>query len=171
MKQVITISAALVLLAGCAGQDWPAASHRKTPPSDSEAAEGAQGETAPAPEIAAPPPTARTVEEFDTTTKAQKTKAVANAAAGGGVDLGATIVSLGAPGEPGFWLKTPLVSAPAKGRVSYPVNGKSVEVDLIPIDGPRTAGSRISLAAMRLLGAPLTGLPEMRVYKMGASSS
>ena len=72
---------------------------------------------------------ARTVEEFDTTTAAER----AEAAAGTGAteaDLGVTIASLGAAAEPGFWLKTPLVDAPAKGRVVYPATGQSVDVDL-----------------------------------------
>ncbi|KPU84109.1 hypothetical protein JI58_05810 [Marinosulfonomonas sp. PRT-SC04] len=112
--------------------------------------------------VAKPVKTARTVEQFDTTTVAQRSKAAAPTS--GGRKLGATVGSLGNPTEPGFWLKTPLVTVAGKGRVEYPANGKSVAVDLIPIDGPKTAGSRVSLAALRLLGAPLTGLPELVVY-------
>ena len=40
----------------------------------------------------------------------------------------------------------------------------SVEVTLIPIEGPRTAGSRMSLAAMQALGAPLGDLVEVDVF-------
>ena len=114
----------------------------------------------------APKPTAsaQTVEQFDTTTNAQRAEAAEAAPVSGERKLGPTVGSLGNPAEPGFWLKTPLVSAPAKGRVEYPSNGKSVSVDLIPIDGPKTAGSRVSLAALRLLGAPLTGLPDLIIY-------
>ena len=115
--------------------------------------------------IKAPPQAARTVEEFDTTTDEQRSDALAEASdAGGERALGTTVASLGSPTEPGFWLKTPLVSAPTKGKVVYPANGKSVAVDLIPIDGPKTAGSRMSLPAMRLIEAPLTGLPEVQVF-------
>ncbi|WP_272007106.1 hypothetical protein [Roseovarius sp. ZX-A-9] len=106
--------------------------------------------------------TAQTAEALDTTSAAEKAAAQA---ASGGRDLGVTIASLGAPAEPGFWLKTPLVREPGKGRVRHGATGKSVQVDLIPIDGPKTAGSRLSLAAMRLLGVPLTSLPELRVYQ------
>ncbi len=113
---------------------------------------------------AKPARSAHTAEQFDTTTNEQRSEAVAVAPAGGGRKLGVTVGSLGNPAEPGFWLKTPLVSVAGKGRVEYPVNGKSVAVDLIPIDGPKTAGSRVSLAALRLLGAPLTGLPDLIVY-------
>lgn len=77
--------------------------------------------------------------------------------------LGRTVASLGNASEPGLWLKTPLVKTERSGRVFYPETGKSVAVTLIPIDGPVTAGSRLSLAAMQALGAPLTGLPEIDV--------
>lgn len=109
-----------------------------------------------------PSQTAHTVEQFDTTTKAQRADAVAPSR--DARKLGSTVGSLGNPAEPGFWLKTPLVSKASKGRVEYPANGKSVAVDLIPIEGPKTAGSRVSLAALRLLEAPLTGLPALVVY-------
>ncbi|WP_299350027.1 D-galactarate dehydratase [uncultured Shimia sp.] len=75
--------------------------------------------------------------------------------------LGVTIVSLGTPSEQGLWLKTPLVSTQTKGRLVY--GGKSVDVDLIPIDGEAGAGSRISLHAMQALGIPLTDLAEVAV--------
>ena len=78
--------------------------------------------------------------------------------------LGRTVASLGNAAEPGLWLKTPLVQAERSGRVFYPETGKSVAVTLIPIEGPLTAGSRLSLAAMQELGAPLTGLPEVDVF-------
>ncbi|MEL6451050.1 MAG: hypothetical protein AAFQ19_07300 [Pseudomonadota bacterium] len=77
--------------------------------------------------------------------------------------LGRTVASLGNAAEPGLWLKTPLVQSERNGSVFYPETGKTVAVTLIPIDGPDTAGSRLSLAAMQALGAPLTGLPEVDV--------
>ena len=77
--------------------------------------------------------------------------------------LGRTVASLGNAAEPGLWLKTPLVDAAQPGRVYYPETNTTVDVTLLPIDGPPTAGSRISLAAMQALGAPLTGLPEVDV--------
>jgi hypothetical protein len=79
--------------------------------------------------------------------------------------LGVTIASLGDATQPGFWLRTPLVTAAQKGRVSYAATGRSVDVDLIPIEGAETAGSRISLQAMMALGAGLTDLPELTVAK------
>ncbi len=112
-----------------------------------------------------PPQNARTVEEFDTTTVEERVEAAAPAT--GGRSLGTTIASLGDPTKAGFWLETPLVDAPAKGRVVFPGSGKSAQVDLIPIDAPEGAGSRISLAAMRLIEAPLTDLPTIEVYIEG----
>ncbi|MDQ2091482.1 hypothetical protein [Marimonas arenosa] len=118
--------------------------------------------------VARPPAGARTVSEFDTTSAAEKQSAAAAAtaaqASGEGRLLGRTVASLGDPTEPGLWIRTPLVSRPGKGRVVYPVNGKAVQLDLIPIDAPVTAGSRMSLAALRVIEAPLTDLPEVEVY-------
>ena len=108
-----------------------------------------------------PPVAARTVEEFDTTTAADRAAAVA--APVGEQNLGTTIASLGSPTEPGIWLRTGLVTELVQGRVDY--QGTSVNVELRPSGGAATAGSQVSLAAMRLLGAPLTGLPELTVYR------
>ena len=106
--------------------------------------------------------TARTAEDFDTTTAAQRSQAgnsgrVARA-------LGETVASLGDPTQTGFWLKTPLINAAAKGHVTSSQTGKTVQLDLIPIDGENSAGSRISLAALRLLELPLTALPTISVF-------
>ncbi len=76
-------------------------------------------------------------------------------------EIGTTIVSLGAASEPGMWLKTPLVDRQQKGRVYH--NGLWLAVTLIPIEGAATAGSRMSLSAMRALELPLTELTEVRV--------
>jgi hypothetical protein len=38
---------------------------------------------------------------------------------------------------------------------------------LIPIDGPATAGSRMSLSALRLIGASLTDLTSVEVSTSG----
>ncbi|MBU2992979.1 hypothetical protein [Octadecabacter sp. B2R22] len=111
-----------------------------------------------------PPPsaTARTVEQFDTTTAEDRAAAVATPVSSGERRLGTTIASLGSPTDPGIWFKTPLVSEVTQGRVVY--NGNSVAVELRPSGGVVGSGSQISLAAMRLIEAPLTGLPEVTVY-------
>lgn len=99
---------------------------------------------------------------LDTTTVAERRAA---AAAGGGTKVGSTVASLGDPTVEGFWARTPLVSAPAKGRLADPRTGASVAVDLKPLDGPKGAGSQVSLAAMRALGVSLTDLPHLDVYR------
>lgn len=78
--------------------------------------------------------------------------------------LGKTIASLGDVAEQGFWLKTPLVLQSTEGRIVWADNGNSVNVTLVPRQAEASAGSQISLAAIRALGIPLTGLPELIVF-------
>lgn len=121
--------------------------------------------TAPAPAQSPPPPAgARTAEAFDTTTEAQRAAARAGPA-GTATRLGTTVASLGPPQDTGIWLETGLVAEVTPGRVEYPGNGRILNVELRPSGRPPGAGSQISLAAMRLLDAPLTGLPELVVYR------
>lgn len=112
-----------------------------------------------------PTQTARTVEQFDTTSQADRTEAAAASASSGETRLGETVASLGDVSKPGFWLETALVKTAGRGRVEFAGTGKSAQVELMPIDGPETTGSRISLPAMRLIGASLTDLPTLVVYK------
>lgn len=112
-----------------------------------------------------PAPEARTVEELDTTTPAQREAAVApKPAPASAGKLGNTVASVGDVKEPGFWIKTPLVKSRSSGRIFYPSTGRSVQVQLIPSGGASGSGSQVSLAAMRLLGADPTALPELVVY-------
>ena len=107
----------------------------------------------------APPATARTVEDFDTTTAEERTAAAT--VSSGGRRLGETIASLGDATLPGFWVMTDLVEAETPGRVTNLANGASVEVTLLP----GIAGSaRVSLAALRLLDAPLTDLVSLDIF-------
>lgn len=115
---------------------------------------------APAPKAAARASAA----QLDTTTAEQKA-AAAKAPEVAEVKLGNTIASLGDPTEGGFWIKTPLVKARGIGRIVNPANGKSAKVDLIPLDGPASGGSQVSLPALQLIGVSLTDLPTIEVYK------
>ncbi|WP_447233380.1 hypothetical protein [Pseudosulfitobacter sp. RP-4] len=115
------------------------------------------------PAAAVPATGARTVADFDTVSAEEKAAATA-APAKAGARLGVTVASLGSPSEPGLWLKTPLVTSEQPGRVTFAGSGKSVAVTLIPIDGPATGGSRMSLSAFQTLEAPLTGLPQIEVF-------
>ena len=105
-----------------------------------------------------PPPTATSVEEFDTTTVEQR--ASASEEKSGGRFLGTTVASLGDPTKPGFWIMTPLATGEGPGRAEFPAEGTSVSVTLIPTEG----SSRASLAALRVLGAPLGDLAELKIY-------
>ncbi|MEM8981133.1 MAG: hypothetical protein AAGD04_16780 [Pseudomonadota bacterium] len=150
----------IVILLGLMGCAVPLNEDGKTDPTS----EPVEKTLAPAP----PPPaqTAVTAEQFDTTTPEQRAAVVvAPKAEQPDTGLGKTVVSLGSPADPGFWLATPLVSSKRAGRVTVP-GGASAEVELRPIDGPATAGSRLSLPAMRVLKLPLTGLTEVEVYEI-----
>lgn len=168
MLRLIMLVGVSLALAACS--DSPFALQR--PSGDKGAATAPDGTVRPQARpdglaAAKPPANARTVEEFDTTTADERRKAAAAPQPTGEQALGDTIASLGDPAKPGFWLETPLVKTAQKGRVFNPATGKSANVDLIPIDGPATAGSRISLAAMRLVEAPLTDLPTLQVFAGG----
>ena len=121
----------------------------------------------PAPTLDPTPPeppaaTAVTVEQFDTTTQEDRAAALVAEEPAGDRALGTTIASLGPPAEPGIWLKTPLVDALTAGLVTY--QGKTINIELRPSGGAAGSGSQISLAAMRLIEAPLTALPEIEVF-------
>ena len=124
-------------------------------------------EVAPAPTLnpAPPPPppqNAVTVEQFDTTSQQERAAAVVASAPAGDQALGTTIATLGPPAEPGIWLKTPLVTALTSGRIAY--QGKTINIELRPSGGATGSGSQISLAAMRLIEAPLTSLVQLEVF-------
>ncbi len=89
---------------------------------------------------------------------------------GAGTGLGGpaiTVAGLGDPSRPGMWLETPLVQAKGQGQVRLVSGGALVSVTLLPAPGEASAGSRLSLAAMRALGAPLTELVELDVVPGG----
>ena len=73
-----------------------------------------------------------------------------------------TIAGLGDPTVPGLWMETPLVTTEQMARVVSPTGGH-VTLTLRPIAGEASAGSRLSIDAMRALGAPLTELIELKV--------
>lgn len=151
MKQsVLPLIALSALLAGCA--QFPLMQGGGTP--------------GPAPQATTRPPlTGAPIrpEDLDRSTTAERQEAAAPPPAAAG-SLGVTVASLGDPARSGFWMETPLVSAPTKGSVLYRANGRRLNVDLIPIGGPPTGGSRLSLSAMRMLDAPLTALPQVEVF-------
>lgn len=163
----------LVALAGCAGPSLPGFD---VPGSLSAGPQATQPTGAPLSALSAPEPTidpdpppppsetARTVDEFDTTTEEDRAEAVAESETEAESEsLGTTLATLGSPADPGIWVKTPLVSEAVMGRVDY--EGQSVNVELRPSGGEVGAGSQISLAAMRLIEAPLTEIVELSVFR------
>ena len=167
MRKVLTSVGALAVLSACA--QMPFGGKSNDPVAMVAAADAAAAAEADAltPTVVAPipKPAAKTAAALDTTTKEQRAAAAAKPAPAAEQKLGTTVASLGDPTDPGFWIKTPLVSAAAKGRVEDPATGKSVQVELIPSGGAAGAGSQMSLPAMRLLGVSLTDLPEVVVFQ------
>lgn len=147
MKQLI-MGAACVVLGGCALLE------PRNPPFESEP-------VAAAPEAENTEDLVRPQARPEAETAGEEEAVVAPDIPAGA--LGRTVASLGDASEAGLWLKTPLVKTQRAGQVRYPQTGKTVAVTLIPIDGPATAGSRISLQAMQALGVPLTALAEVDV--------
>lgn len=107
------------------------------------------------------PSSARTADAFDTTTAAERAAAV-QAPPSAGAALGETVASLGSPAEPGFWLRTGLVTAVTPGRVTSS-GGASVAVELRPSGAAAGSGSQLSLAALRALNLSLTDLHRLQV--------
>ncbi|MCE6953405.1 hypothetical protein LAZ40_15280 [Cereibacter sphaeroides] len=95
--------------------------------------------------------------QLDRTTPGERQAALAPAPAG--AMLGRVTAALGAPAEPGFWLRSSLVRSEQPGRVEA-AGGRSVAVTLKPGEG----AAQLSLPAFRALGFALTDLPEVTVY-------
>jgi hypothetical protein len=156
----------LMLLSGCGAINLP--NPFSGGRDDAAEAEAAASEVAPE-EEAAPEPivairpsaNARTAAQLDTTTEADKAAALAVAPAPAlEQSLGQVSVALGNVTEPGFWLRSGLVSERTQGRVVTTL-GESLQVDLLPGEG----AAQLSLAAFRALNLPLTGLPEVTVFR------
>ncbi|WIY25456.1 hypothetical protein [Parasedimentitalea psychrophila] len=73
-----------------------------------------------------------------------------------------TVAGLGDPTVPGLWMETPLVTVEQRALVRS-ATGAEVALTLRPIAGEASAGSRLSIEAMRSLGAPLTELVALMV--------
>lgn len=169
MKHYIILGVAVVALAGCAGVTDRLGLGKRgadAAPPTAKAEARAEASLSPATAAARPPAGARTADALDTTTAEQRAEASKPAAAGA-KSLGTTVASLGSATEPGLWMKTPLVKSEMQGRVTNPATGKSSTVELIPLDGPASGGSRMSLSALRLIGASLTDLTKVEVSTNG----
>lgn len=138
-RRLPILLAAAIAVGGCAGPPVPA-----RPPAPA---------APPAPVLAGPSASAAAL---DTVSEAQKAAARAEAAARpSGGELGQVTVTLGDPADPGLWVKTALVSEEVPGTVRTG-SGEAIAVTLRPLGSD--GGAQISLAALRALGLPLTGL-------------
>ncbi|PTX56584.1 hypothetical protein C8N43_1244 [Litoreibacter ponti] len=169
MRPILIPLALTLSLAACGGQ-FPNPFKKPDAPAEAAPDTGAPLDAIGTTDVAATP-APRPVEigsegqsaaSLDTTTAAEK--AQATAAPAGAATLGTTVASLGDVTQPGFWLRTPLVDAEVEGTIETE-GGAVVAVTLIPLDGPPTAGSQISLSAMRALDLGLTDLPTLTVAR------
>ncbi|MDC0736975.1 hypothetical protein N6L24_01660 [Cognatishimia sp. SS12] len=113
----------------------------------------------PAPIVAPAPQVSGPVTEPEAQILAEAAKVDPGGSTKTGV-LGTTIATLDAK-LPGMMVKTPLVDVTQDGQIQYA--GRTVKVQLIPITGPDTGGTFVSLPAMQAVGAPLAGLPKLTV--------
>lgn len=127
------------------------------PPTEVVKVEGTEAVAAEAAGVAAAPPPSRPDSKVD----AKDVPLVDTSDSG----PAHTVAGLGDPTRPGLWMETPLVRAQTQARVAVTKTARSVTVTLIPIEGPPTGGSRLSLEAMRILDVPLTDLVELDVYR------
>jgi len=153
VRRAVIVTLVVGFLAGCS----QGLLHRKQPAA-CDACDQVQSS-----DQAALRPQPRSAAALDQSTATEKKAALARKPATE-TTLGRTVASLGDVAEQGFWLKTPLVKTARSGRLVWADNGNSVNVNLIPKGGASTSGSQISLAAMRALGIPLTGLVDLIVY-------
>lgn len=127
------------------------------------------GAPAPLPTPAAPAPAAQVAASpaaLDTVSEAEKDAARASAAsAPAGGTLGEVTVALGDPADPGLWVKSALVDGDTPGTVRTG-DGDAITVTLRPL-GAGAGGPQISLAALRALGLPLTGLHPVTIATSG----
>jgi hypothetical protein len=156
MRLYFPVLASVLFLAGCVDGKFPR--HGETPDTAQSAVVAPGTVSSPVPSTSA-----RTEEEFDTTTEAERIAAASAPPAQGEKGLGKTIASLGNAADPGFWVRTPLVDDVAQGRV-VAGNGNSAQVELRPSNGDNSGGSEASLATLRLLDVPLTELVPLDVF-------
>ena len=164
--QTVALLATLSIgLAGCTDAGLFGQSRSRPQATAAPAAASTAAASTAATRAPVPAPAARaSAEALNTTTAEQRAAAAAPPKAAAETRLGTTVASLGDPTQPGFWIKTPLVSEIGMGRIVNPATGKSAKVELQPLSGGGT-GSQVSLPALQLLGVSLTDLPTLEVYK------
>ena len=74
-----------------------------------------------------------------------------------------TVAAVGDPVEPGLWMQTPLVTSPARARVTVASTGVSTILELRPSEAGADAGGQLSLEAMRALNLSFTDLAQVEI--------
>ncbi|EAQ46150.1 molybdenum cofactor biosynthesis protein A [Roseobacter sp. MED193] len=170
MKQMIFALAPLVILSGCNSLQWN---------SDILGGGGAAPVQASQSDPGAPLSVIPELESEPEGVTVQNPAAVNSSELGAGQGAGAgaggavprfqgraqTVASLGDPVIPGLWMETSLVTTDHIARLRS-ANGKVITVTLKPASGDSSSG-RLSISAMRALGAPLTELVEVEVLPAG----
>ncbi|OIQ34529.1 MAG: hypothetical protein BM559_05875 [Roseobacter sp. MedPE-SWchi] len=166
MKQMIFALVPAVFLSGCNTLQWN---------SDILGGGGAAPVQAPQSDPGAPLSAIPGLETAQEGAMVQDPAAVSSSALGAGAGSGGalpgfqgraqTVASLGDPVIPGLWMETSLVTTEQIARLRS-ANGKVITVTLKPAPGDGSAG-RLSISAMRALGAPLTELVEVEVLPAG----
>ena len=152
----------VLTLANCAAME--ATNPLSQPQSDSSTAAQAIKHGSPPLSALSQPPTQTIEDEAAASLDAGDGDETASAspASGSGIILGSQIVSLGDPTDPGLWVKTDFVQTEQLGTVAI-AGGQPMQVTLRPLEG--SGSPQISLAALRLLGASLTALPEVTLSR------
>jgi hypothetical protein len=166
MKQILFALAPVVFLSGCNTLQWN---------SDILRGGGATSQQVPQSDPGTPLSVIPELETMDQGTIVQDPAEVSSSAlpSTSGSNTAATrfqgraqtVASLGDPVIPGLWMETSLVTSEQIARLRG-TNGKEVTVTLKPAPGD-SSGGRLSISAMRALGAPLTELVEVEVLPAG----
>lgn len=166
MKNFIGVTGVFVLLAGCSDleQALGIPPHAEEPVVETVDVAAVTVPVAP-PKVIKNTGAPKKAEALDIATAEQREEATTIKPVAKEKKLGIAIASLGNPAETGFWVKSDLVSAPTKGRITDLATGEQVNVDLFPAETAQS-GTQLSLSAMRALGVSLIDLPEIQIVQL-----
>lgn len=152
----LPLSLSLLLLAGCGNLDFPDLRGQAASSAPVPAAEPVTGAPLDA--------TGGALAVPEDVEKDMVAEAEAPAASSIFTGTEQVVASLGDPSVPGLWMETSLVGAEQQ-AVLRSASGAEVQVTLKPaVNG---GSARVSIAAMRALGLPLTELVELQVRPAG----
>jgi hypothetical protein len=176
MKKIIFALSPVVLLAACTTLQWNSDILSGSPSGVAQSPQGDPGaplsaltteDLQPGGEFAGS--AATELAEGAAALNTESGTGTASAAVGSGAGFqrrASTVASLGDPSIPGMWMETSLVRAEQVALLRSS-NGKEIRVTLKPASGSSATSGRLSISAMRALGAPLTELVELEVLPAG----